>query len=496
MPAKPNVRDVARFLSTVKGFKSLVGTDLERLAQNVDTQTLPAGSYLIHKDAEGDSMHVIQSGEVEIQVRDPDGSMKLTVLMTRGAIVGEFALLTGKKRTADVVCLTEVVTCVFRREMFLPVIRANPSLAQFLTEILMERIAEDRSLKKVGNYQLGRQLGRGATSTVYEATHSTLSRQAAAKMLSHSLVYDQAFLERFVQEALIIAELDHPNIVHVYDLEEAHGTRFIIMEMVNGRSLDAVLAERGKFTPDETIHIIGQIAAALSYAHSRGIIHGDIKPANCTLSPDGHLKLLDFGVSHRAGLGKRADLCGTPAYIAPELIRGMEDDGRSDIYSLGAMAFKLVMGRNVFLSDSVDKVLAAHLTETPPDPLRLCPDMPLNLATFIRSSLIKDPDRRLTDWEQILNLLDVTPASAAPATLVSKSYQGKAGTEAVIVSYPASRRNDVTDVLAILTRLGATVLPLRDTERPNAGTPAPEIEDEVDRTRIEVRPGKGAGKEG
>lgn len=473
-----DIQTVVTFLTKVKGFKAIPRDDLVQLAHEVEYFHGVEGDYLIRKGDKGDSMHVIGVGRVRIPVRDETGHIKLSVTLEAGAIVGEMALLTGEPRAADVICDSKVTTYVFRREVLEKLLRAHPPLAQFLTEILAERMDEDRTLQKVGNYRLGRELGKGMTSVVYEATHNLLSRLVAAKMLSHSLVYDSGFLERFLQEARTIAELTHPNIVHVYDLEEAYGTRFIIMELVKGQSLDVVLSQRKKLEPLEAMVVLRQVASALAFAHERGIAHRDVKPANCILGNDHRVRLLDFGIAQRFGKDgeTHATPGGTPAYIAPEVISGQASDGRADFYSLGAMAFKLVTGRAVFREKTVEKILDAHLTQPVPDPRELVPEIPDGLATFIVESLIKDPEKRLKTWDRVFHLLG--PADDRP--LPVGNFVANSEMETVLLSYPKSLKQKMLDVLRVLRELGvnlttlsgAPALPLGEEYGHAAATPA------------------------
>ncbi len=476
-----HVQTVSNFLATAKGFNAIPLQNILQLAQEVEILKFDPNDYLIRKGEQGDSMHVIATGRVRIPVIGEDGKLKLSVSLEAGGIVGEMALFTGEPRAADVICDTAVTTYSFRRETVERLLRQHPPLAQFLTEILVKRIEEDRTLQKVGNYRLGRELGKGMTSTVYQATHTTLNRLVAVKMLSHSLVYDEAFLERFLQEARLIAELNHPNIVHVYDLEKSYGTRFIIMEMVDGQSLDRTLVKMGKLTIDQVQAIVRQVASALAYAHARGIAHRDVKPANCIVGRDSTVKLLDFGISRKFGqdenepAGEKVAAGGTPAYIAPEVIRGQDVDGRADIYSLGCMAYKLLTGRSVFQGGTVEEVLDSHLNRQPPDIRAARSDTPDHLVNFINRTLVKDPDERLSDWDKIFKML-----GTADAPLPNEfGAPSDPNSESLLVTYPREISQEVYMILENLREVGLKCAPL-DGGAPNLGLPAAGADDGAD----------------
>ena len=474
MVSKKEKTSIVEFLSLVKGFDVVSKKDLGSLVDQVTVNEYHHGDFLMRKGEEGHTMHVIWKGRVRIPVIGPDGNLKLEVTLEAGSIIGEMALLTSEPRNADVVSAGETLTLAFQRDVIQPYLYDHPSLARFLTEVLAERIDEDQTLQKVGKYRLGRVLGAGATSKVYEGTHSTLSRLVAVKMLSHTLAYDRDFLKRFVEEADMIAGLAHPNIVQIYDLEEAYGTYFIILEIVSGRSLEQILQERPNLSPEEALGVLCRLGSALSHAHSKGIVHRDVKPGNCIVNEQGGVKLMDFGISRRHTSETEADATieGSPAYIAPEVVSGKKMDGRVDIYSLGAMAFKLVTGRNVFPLDTVPEILKAHLTVPPPDPREFCRNLPDNLRSFILGALEKDPDKRLTDWNEILTLLDAD-------RILSPVMDAKlaADTKTVILTYPEANAEKVEKAIQDLDRLGVSAIPY------GASKPAEEQpEDVLERT--------------
>ena len=404
---------VTDFLSTVNGFNAIDADELNAIAGKFESSVFQPDDYLIRRGDQGDTMHVIRSGRVRVPLLDKEtGKTKLVVHLGPGDLVGEMALLTGERRNADVIAETEVLTLDINRDTLQPLLRDHPPLARFLTEILGRRLEEGGGIEWVGKYRLLGKIGEGATAKVYQGLHPALNRVVAIKMLSHTLVYDSSFKDRFLQEARTIAGLTHPNIVQIFDTEASYATYFIVMEKVSGTDLARLLKARKVLAPDEAMDILRQMAAALRYAHDKGIVHRDVKPANCAVDGDGHVKLMDFGIARRIQKNpeqKRAKMVeGTPRYLAPEAAVGKPVDGRADIYSLGIMAFEMVTGRVPFYSETIRELLQMHVRRRPPDITRIRSGLPEGLVEFINGALIKRPDERLTDWDRIEELLSAT----------------------------------------------------------------------------------------
>ncbi|MEK7866061.1 MAG: serine/threonine-protein kinase, partial [Planctomycetota bacterium] len=285
-------------------------------------------------------------------------------------------------------------------------LRRFPKLASFLTDILGKRLLQDDAIHQVGKYKLIGELGRGGMSIVYEGLHPSLSKTVAIKMLSHELVYESDFSERFKNEAKIIGALDHENIVQVYDQEKAYGTYFIIMEKIKGTVLSRLVETRGVLPFEQVRSILRQMAVALDYAHEHGVIHRDVKPANVIIEPTGRVKLMDFGIAKSTVEGDaQEDLIGTAEYMSPEQIMQMGVDGRADIYSLGVMGWEMLVGRVPFeCPDSVD-ILRRQVEEAIPSPRSIRPEVPADLDEFVTRATLKDPDQRFATCRQVVELL-------------------------------------------------------------------------------------------
>jgi eukaryotic-like serine/threonine-protein kinase len=433
---------IVDFLASVPGFDSLEPESLEKVATSAHTETFAEGEYLIRRGDPGDSMHVIHRGNVRIPVFDPTGRIRVVAQLTKGDVVGEMALLTGERRNADVVANGDVESIVLDRGTVMPLLREHPPLSRFLTEILGQRLEQAGGIEQVGKYRLLGKLGEGATSKVYEALHPGLNRAVAVKMLGHHLVYDATFAERFLEEARTIAGLSHPNIVQVFDTEKAYATFFIVMEKLEGTDLMELLQERGRLEPDETADFTRQLASALAFAHSRGIVHRDVKPANAALDGDGTVKLMDFGIAQTVQQEGSGTAEGTPRYIAPESILGQPVDGRADIYSLGVMAFEMLTGRPLFKAETLKELLEAHVSRPPPAIKTLRPDVPDGLAAFVDGALAKRPTDRLHDWGRIQSMLE-----GGPIELTAQPHE-----KIVRVKYLPRDRRKVERAVAVFER--------------------------------------------
>ena len=434
---------IAKFLSKVKGFDGIQFEDLQSLADQARINTYAPGRELMRAGEPGDTMHVIRAGLVKVPIIDESGKERMVFHLGSGELVGEMALLTGEVRTADVIAEEQTETIVLDRATLQPLLEEYPDLARFLTEILGRRLEEKGGIGNVGKYKLIGKLGEGATGKVYEALHPTLNRTVAMKMLSHSLVYNAKFRERFLAEARLMASLSHPNIVQIFDTKSAYATFFIIMEKLSGKNVAHLIKEKTRLDPYQTASILRQMAAALSYAHSKGFAHRDVKPANAALDARGEVKLMDFGLARPISIGAGADgtqsVDGTPQYIAPETAMGKVTDGRVDIYALGVMGFEMLTGRLPFQHELVMDMLKAHVRQEPPDVRTLREDIPESLAEFINLALVKDPQKRISDPEHIQRLLDLSPASSSQ--WVDEAQQ------AVFVRFRPSAASKVSDAV-------------------------------------------------
>jgi beta-lactam-binding protein with PASTA domain/predicted Ser/Thr protein kinase len=258
-----------------------------------------------------------------------------------------------------------------------------------------------------GRYELHRRLARGGMAEVFLARDQLLDRPVAVKVLFPEFAADPSFVERFRREAQSAANLNHPNIVSVYDWGQEAGTYFIVMEYVDGRSLATILGTEGPLHPQRAAEVTSDIAAALGFAHRNGVIHRDVKPGNVLISPQGQVKVADFGIARAMGAGTEENLTqagsvmGTATYFSPEQAQGKPLDPRSDLYSLGVVLYEALTGRPPFSGDSPVAIAYKHVQEQPTPPRQLNVDVPGDLDAIDMKLLAKNPGNRYASAEDL-----------------------------------------------------------------------------------------------
>lgn len=273
-------------------------------------------------------------------------------------------------------------------------------------------------------YEIHQRLARGGMAQVYLARDRTLDRPVAVKELAPEFATDPSFVERFRREAQAAANLSHPNIVGVFDWGTQDGTYFIVMEYIDGPSLSQVIRRDGPLHPRRAAEIGGEVAAALGFAHSRGVVHRDVKPGNVLLTATGQSKVTDFGIARALSspdddLTQAGSVMGTATYFSPEQAQGLPVDPRSDLYSLGVVIYEMVTGRTPFSGDTPLAIAYRHVQDQPAPPSTIVPDIPVGLEAIIMKLLQKRPDDRYPTAEALradLNRFldgDVTSAERA-----------------------------------------------------------------------------------
>ena len=264
-----------------------------------------------------------------------------------------------------------------------------------------------------------RKIGEGGMGAVFLATDNMLQRQVAIKVLKPSVAQEEDSMLRFQSEAITLAKLRHPHITMLYNLVQTDSRWCMMMEYVEGETLDVILKKRGRLTVKEVLDMAIPVLDALQHAHSKGVVHRDLKPSNLMLSVDGEVKIMDFGIARITGgsrLTRAGQAVGTPQYMSPEQVKGHEGNVASDIYSFGIVLYELLTGVTPFDSESEFEVMQAHTNRKPVPPASLNPDIPPTLNSAILRALEKEPSKRFADAAECKQCLLKIDEGAAPPT--------------------------------------------------------------------------------
>ncbi len=276
---------------------------------------------------------------------------------------------------------------------------------------------------QVGRYQVLETLGTGAHSRVVRAYDPLIDRSVAIKLFSPQLARGDA-RNRFLREARVVGKLSHASIITIHDMgiEESTQTPYLVMELVEGQSLEKAIS-KGSIPFPTACEWAAHVAVALSVAHRRAVMHGDVKPANILITPDNRVKLTDFGMARLAThRGAETSVLGTPAYWCPEQIIGRSQDTRSDLFSLGVVLYEMLTGINPFAGDSIPTVCNHILSSTPLPPSRSNPSIPATLDDILSSCLAKEPQLRIATAEALADqLFPLARRQASPSQPVAAS---------------------------------------------------------------------------
>ncbi len=335
--------------------------------------------------------------------------------------------------------------------------------------------------KRIGDYEILNELGSGGMGRVYRVRNVISDRIEAMKILLPDLAGRQELADRFLREIKVLASLNHPNIASLRTALTIDNQLVMIMEYVEGTSL-AERVERGPIPVPDALNYIDQVLNALSYAHQHGVIHRDIKPANMMLTPQGVVKLMDFGIARTGedrGLTMTGTTLGSVNYMSPEQVKGETADARSDLYSVGVSLYEMVAGQRPFQADSDFSIMTAHVKEAPKPPLELQPGIPAALNEIILMAIAKDPARRFQSAEAFRNALSSVRPPSPAAQPVTQSARGATMVDTAVSAAflqtpptpPPSSRNQIST--PVRTLVDAKVTPIPNTPPPSAARPTP-----------------------
>jgi|GEM_PF-1581306 len=280
-------------------------------------------------------------------------------------------------------------------------------------------------LKQLGKYEIVDKLGEGGFGAVYLANNTRLKKRVALKVLHPQVASDEVLAAYFEREALALARLEHTHIVRVFDYDQIDGVSFIVMEYIDGTTLDRLLRDQRAFALDEIVSIFRQLLSALGYAHENGVIHRDIKPSNIMLTSSGEVKIADFGIAKVAGAAKLTRTgtgAGSLLYMSPEQIKGTNIDNRSDIYSVGVTLYQVVAGRTPFEADSDYEIMTGHLERAPLAPSQFKGSISRDLEEVILKAIEKKPEKRFQNAQEMSEALSRIK-SGSEITVVARDNQ-------------------------------------------------------------------------
>ncbi len=301
-----------------------------------------------------------------------------------------------------------------------------------------------------GRYRIQRIIGLGGMAVVFEAEDLLMHRSVAVKMLKEGVGDDATSVKRFINESKAVSMLSHPNIVSIYDVSVREDLKYIVMEHIRGITLKNYMSRKGKLPVREAVSFTEQILRALDHAHSKGIIHRDIKPQNIMLLKNGMIKVADFGIAKLPSaetVTATDKAIGTVYYISPEQASGKPIDPRSDLYSVGVMLYEMVTGTLPFSADSPVSVALMQIHNTPRPPRALCPELPLGLQQIILRAMEKDPDRRYQSAREMLR--HIVALKNNPDTIFNLSGAQKEEEEEDPM--PMRKRKEKATMLPIIT---------------------------------------------
>jgi tetratricopeptide (TPR) repeat protein len=257
-------------------------------------------------------------------------------------------------------------------------------------------------------YQVVEEMGRGGMGRVYKVIDTKLKEELALKLIHPEIAVDERIIKRFRNELKMARKISHKNVCRMYHLEEDEGIHYLTMEFIRGESLKDMIGMMGQLSPGQALSVVKQVCEGLAEAHRLGVVHRDLKPGNIMIDREGNVRIMDFGIARSLkakGITRTGTMIGTPEYMSPEQVEGLETDQRSDLYSLGVILYEMVTGRIPFDGETPFSIALKHKTEKPQDPRDINPQIPENLSRLIMRCLEKDREKRYQTAEELLSEL-------------------------------------------------------------------------------------------
>ena len=337
-----------------------------------------------------------------------------------------------------------------------------------------ESTATSLAGQRVGGYRIIERVGRGGMGTVYKAEQVDLQRIVALKVISEEHTKDKDFVDLFIHEARAAAKLNHPNIVQVYDVKRHNEYYYFSMEFVSGGSVQEILNKQKKISADQSVQMVLDAAKGLDYAHKKGIIHRDVKPDNLMISETGMIKIGDMGLARgleeKVGPEEETSVIGTPHYIAPEQVLGRPADFRSDIYSLGATAYRMLAGVTPFSAPSVRDLVNKKVREDAASIVEHSPEVPKAVAEIVARMMARDPDRRYQGMGEVIT--DLERYQRGQAEVLTEARREHTTAVGMMLS---NRKAMVIAALALFALIGSAVLIASLYQKPDPEVGRPKV---------------------
>jgi serine/threonine protein kinase len=395
------------FLLTTRLFKALPKGFLCSLLNCLSRRSVAQNTRFISRENPQNCLYIIHKGICRLEFKNKTGLFESIGKRREGDMIGDMAFLSTESLISDAVSESEMMVWELPAAKFDQACRLQQGLIDFLTGLLTNRFDDptDPELKTVGRYIITQLIGEGRTGFVYKGLHKPLSLPVAVKMMKHHQAAQKDVFNRFKQKISRIADLNHPNIVQLYDIEERYRTFFIIMEYIEGDSLDSLFGKNIRLSMDKGMCFLAQICSALAHAHDQKIIHTHLTPSNIFILKDRHILVSDFGwvvpIPEEGFIEDR-----NMYYLAPEHIKGERIDQRSDIYSLGILTYEMLAGRSPFSGE--DQGIAAMNMNTAGrnnDSFVRLPELPEFIQKFILKACAKLPEKRYTSIHDVIQEL-------------------------------------------------------------------------------------------